>query len=130
MQGHAYSTCAVMGSSGSLLQQTLGAEIDSHALVLRFNIGPTKGWEQYVGGKTNLRLTGTASWGYHEKSSEVVLVHTTSPDVLEVCISPALKAGVVLAHPSEIFNGPCCAGLGVEFATAPAMDGLGPQPRL
>lgn len=77
-------SCAVVGSSGSLLQQSLGPEIDSHHIVLRFNNAPTTGWEKHVGGKTNVRLTDMTSWGWHEQQSEVVLVHTTTPEVLEV----------------------------------------------
>ena len=35
-----FSTCAVVGSSGTLLQQSLGAEIDAHDAVLRVNAAP------------------------------------------------------------------------------------------
>jgi hypothetical protein len=41
-----YETCAVVGSSGVLLLQDKGAEIDSHDFVMRFNGAPTKGLER------------------------------------------------------------------------------------
>jgi len=51
-----FSTCAVVGSSASLLQREAGKEIDAHTFVMRFNQAPTKGFEKHVGGKTSLRL--------------------------------------------------------------------------
>ena len=51
-------TCAVVGSSGSLLQYKarLGSAIDSHGLVIRFNDAPTAVFESYVGARTDLRV--------------------------------------------------------------------------
>lgn len=48
-----YAQCAVVGESVSLLQQPLGAFIDSHAAVFRFAHAPTKGFETHVGALPN-----------------------------------------------------------------------------
>ena len=55
-----FSSCAVVGSSGSLLNTTFGAAIDSHATVVRINQAPTnkKYWKR-VGKKTTIRLINT-----------------------------------------------------------------------
>ena len=49
---------AVVGNSVSLLDSGLGEEIDKHDIVIRFNFGPTKGFEKDVGSKTDLRILG------------------------------------------------------------------------
>jgi len=51
-----FSTCAIVGSSGSMLKSSFGKEIDSHTFVMRFNQAPTVGYEKRVGSKTSLRL--------------------------------------------------------------------------
>ena len=51
-----YDTCAVVGNSGTLLESEMGAEIDGHDTVIRFNGGVTEGYEQFVGTKTTFRI--------------------------------------------------------------------------
>jgi hypothetical protein len=51
-----YSTCAVVGSSGSLRGAEFGAGIDAHAAVFRINAAPTRGHERAVGACTTLRV--------------------------------------------------------------------------
>eukprot|EP00873_Tetraselmis_striata_P035973 jgi/Tetstr1/456237/TSEL_042999.t1 len=51
-----FSTCAVVGSSSTLLQSEQGKEIDAHSFVMRFNQAPTRRFERHVGSKTSLRL--------------------------------------------------------------------------
>ncbi|CAG9863526.1 unnamed protein product [Phyllotreta striolata] len=51
-----YNSCAIVASAGSLRDSNLGALIDSHDLVLRFNNAPTKGFERDVGTKTTIRF--------------------------------------------------------------------------
>nr|XP_032810396.1 beta-galactoside alpha-2,6-sialyltransferase 2-like [Petromyzon marinus] len=48
--------CAVVMNAGSLLRAQLGAEIDGHDAVMRFNSAPTAGYELHVGTKTSIRL--------------------------------------------------------------------------
>ncbi|XP_022091565.1 alpha-N-acetylgalactosaminide alpha-2,6-sialyltransferase 3-like [Acanthaster planci] len=49
-------TCALVTSSGQLLNQRAGRHIDSHSCVLRMNVAPTKGFELDVGFKTTVRV--------------------------------------------------------------------------
>jgi hypothetical protein len=42
-----------VGNSGSLLEHELGAEIDAHEMVYRFNQAPTGGFAKHVGKRTD-----------------------------------------------------------------------------
>ena len=54
-----YNSCAVVSSGGSLHKSGLGAFIDTHELVLRFNNAPTEGHEEDVGRKTSIRIVNS-----------------------------------------------------------------------
>lgn len=58
-QQPAFKTCAVISSAGSLYQSKLGAFIDEHDLVMRFNHAPTEGYEDDVGTKTTIRIVNS-----------------------------------------------------------------------
>ena len=47
---------AVVGSSGILLDKEYGKLIDEHDIVVRFNVSRVKGFEKYVGSKTDIRF--------------------------------------------------------------------------
>ena len=53
------TTCAIVFSSGNLLNEEYGEFIDSFDEVMRFNLAPTKGFEKYVGSKTTMRILGS-----------------------------------------------------------------------
>ena len=56
---HGLSSCAIVGSSGLLLQQRLGGVIDAYDFVMRTNLAPVSGFEEIVGTKTTLRVMNT-----------------------------------------------------------------------
>ncbi|XP_031147398.1 beta-galactoside alpha-2,6-sialyltransferase 2-like isoform X2 [Sander lucioperca] len=56
LQASEFQRCAVVMSSAAVLNSGLGAEIDSHDAVLRFNAAPTSGFERDVGSKTTIRI--------------------------------------------------------------------------
>eukprot|EP00966_Prymnesium_polylepis_P082422 1908604-Prymnesium_polylepis.1 len=47
-----FNSCAVVASSGTLLRDRLGENIDHHDAVFRFNNAPVLGFEPVVGHKT------------------------------------------------------------------------------
>ena len=51
-----FASCAIVGSSGLLLESRLGAVIDEHEFVMRTNLAPVGGFEEIVGSKTTLRV--------------------------------------------------------------------------
>ncbi|KAK3260058.1 hypothetical protein CYMTET_30970, partial [Cymbomonas tetramitiformis] len=51
-----FRTCALVGNAGHITKRDYGMYIDSHELVVRFNVLPTIGFEQFVGRKTSLRV--------------------------------------------------------------------------
>ncbi|XP_058107570.1 beta-1,6-galactosyltransferase GALT29A-like [Magnolia sinica] len=49
-----YSSCAVIGNSGILLNNENGELIDSHEIVIRLNNARIEGYQRHVGSKTNI----------------------------------------------------------------------------
>lgn len=49
-------TCAVVSSSGYLLDNLYGSKIDKYDFIIRCNNAPTKGYEQHVGSKTHMQI--------------------------------------------------------------------------
>jgi len=50
------TSCAVVGNSPIILEKQYGNEIDSHDIVIRFNIAETEGYEKHVGSKKSIRF--------------------------------------------------------------------------
>lgn len=59
--------CALVSSSGELLAERLGPEIEAHDVVVRFNAAPTAGFAHCVGNRTDARLVASP------EASELVL---------------------------------------------------------
>eukprot|EP00242_Pyramimonas_sp_CCMP2087_P002567 CAMPEP_0198233248 /NCGR_PEP_ID=MMETSP1445-20131203/116142_1 /TAXON_ID=36898 /ORGANISM="Pyramimonas sp., Strain CCMP2087" /LENGTH=398 /DNA_ID=CAMNT_0043913939 /DNA_START=254 /DNA_END=1451 /DNA_ORIENTATION=+ len=73
-----FRSCGVVGSSGRLLKNNLGPEIDNHTAVFRFNDAPTRGFEPYVGSKGTVRVQNIEYCGFKERDGEI-LMHYTDP---------------------------------------------------
>eukprot|EP00951_Prasinocladus_malaysianus_P012977 scaffold97554_cov37-Prasinocladus_malaysianus.AAC.1 len=57
-----------------------GPEIDKADIVIRFNGGPVRGFERYVGTKTTYRLTNSDHFGFYDIGDETILQHVTNVD--------------------------------------------------
>lgn len=88
-----FSTCAVVGSSASLLDRRLGVDIESHTAVFRANDAPTQGYEAHVGRKTTLRVQNIAYCGFRERTTELTVHYTDNhrAHVGTVCTAPHIK---------------------------------------
>ena len=71
-----FTSCAIVGNSGTLLENELGEEIDSKDMVIRFNSAPTEGYEQFVGTKTSFRILNRPDAVLEASSSEEVTIST------------------------------------------------------
>lgn len=60
-----FRTCAVVGSSGKLLEHKQGNMIDDHEMVMRMNTAPTDGWEQHTGARTTHRVVATTGFAVY-----------------------------------------------------------------
>jgi len=79
---HMFDTCAVVGSSGSVRRLELGADIDAHDAVFRFNEAPTEGYQKWVGNRTTLRIQNMDFCGKGERDGETCLAYTATRDKL------------------------------------------------
>lgn len=57
--GKPYRTCAVVGNSGILLNQSFAELIDSHDMVMRLNNARIMGFERFVGSKTTISFVNS-----------------------------------------------------------------------
>ena len=55
---------AVVGNSGTILDNEYGSMIDDHDYVMRFNLGRVEGFEKNVGSKTDFRVVAAKSFYY------------------------------------------------------------------
>ena len=56
LEMYSQKTCAVVGSSGGLLDHEYGALIDEHDIIIRCNQAVTEGYEKHVGSRTDIRV--------------------------------------------------------------------------
>ena len=92
-----FGTCAVVGSSGSLMLDRFGGEIDAHDVVIRFNSAPVLGYEEIAGSKTTVRLLnsqamisvlrrcsplGTCAWNRTCCAEELVVINSGRPEIV------------------------------------------------
>ena len=63
--------CAVVSSSGHLLNQSVGAEIDKAQCVIRMNSAQTGGFEEDVGKRTTVRVIGHVNMKFLNGSKEL-----------------------------------------------------------
>ncbi|QDZ20343.1 sialyltransferase [Chloropicon primus] len=101
-----YESCAVVGNSGLGLFYEHGEEIDAHQAVIRINAGTTRGFEEFVGNRTDIRFVNRMHFG--KFGDEVVLQQVTneatfqkfidykasSPNSRVFMVSPELHAHV------------------------------------
>ena len=59
----AVCTCAIVSTSGILLQHTWSREIDATQVVIRFGTAPLQGFERHVGSRTSIRVFNGACSG-------------------------------------------------------------------
>ena len=112
-----FSTCAVVGSANTLLKSDLGAEIDSHSAIIRFNDAKTSGYEKDVGSRTSLRIQNVMYCGFHEHQNELCVHYTGWPGNLCPRSNTIKYKGIVLTMswrlleyvqnfwPKKIFHG-------------------------
>mmetsp|Transcript_8410 Transcript_8410/g.24113 ORF Transcript_8410/g.24113 Transcript_8410/m.24113 type:complete len:465 (-) Transcript_8410:11-1405(-) len=65
-----FTRCAVVGSAKYLLSQRRGQEIDEHDVIIRANQAPVKGYERFVGSRTDIRMTNTANAFFSEDGNK------------------------------------------------------------
>ncbi|MBX2966891.1 MAG: glycosyltransferase family 29 protein [Cyclobacteriaceae bacterium] len=72
-------SAAVVFNSGLILDNEWGKDIDNHDLVFRINFQPTKGYEKFTGGRTDIRVLGR-NWLFRE--SNEIIIHTYNNEVV------------------------------------------------
>ena len=79
-------SCAVVSSARYLLKANLGYEIDGADFVIRTSIAPRKGFEDFVGSRTDLRILRNSAFDSkrmnHEPEGEenIIIVHDAAPN--------------------------------------------------
>ena len=88
-----FSSCAVVGSAGSLRGARLGSAIDAHEAVFRVNAAPTAGHEDDVGHRT--------TWRVHNSEKPWFMASLNTPE-LQVAVCHTAWIG---ACQHQAFNG-------------------------
>ena len=76
-----YASCAVVGSSGSLRENSFGQAIDAHEAVIRINAAPVHPYEEAVGTRT--------TWRVHNSEKPFMLAAIDDPALqVPICHMP------------------------------------------
>ncbi|XP_071792414.1 alpha-N-acetyl-neuraminyl-2,3-beta-galactosyl-1,3-N-acetyl-galactosaminide alpha-2,6-sialyltransferase-like [Asterias amurensis] len=107
------SRCAVVSSSGHLIDSNAGQEIDETPCVFRMNNAPVKGYEKDVGSRTTVRslahLNLEKSFGDNEVAcdemltnnvtrADIVLINWMSESKIKKLISKEYRLALLLTH--------------------------------
>lgn len=96
-------SCAVIGSSASMLLHKAGKRIDNHDIVIRSNHAITSGYEKFVGYKTNIRVWGSLPLPRQTNfstQSEHLLISCPPVNWVGQCWKNILNDGDVRLHPN------------------------------
>ena len=76
---------AVVGNSDKLLKKNYGGFIDSHDIVIRMNEAPTKGYEKYVGSKTDIRFVVFSEryYNYEKPEAKIIILYSYSEKMIK-----------------------------------------------
>uniref|UniRef100_A0A3P9DLL9 ST3 beta-galactoside alpha-2,3-sialyltransferase 1 n=1 Tax=Maylandia zebra TaxID=106582 RepID=A0A3P9DLL9_9CICH len=90
-------TCAVVGNSGNLNGSRYGPLIDFHDIVIRINLGPTKGFERDVGNKTTYHVMYPRSFKKLDNTTHLVFFPFKISDLLWL-IRPLAQKNITLTY--------------------------------
>ena len=74
-----HTSCAVVGSGGSLRGASLGREIDAHDEVFRFNSAPLAPFEADVGARTTMWIASHFPWRTHVRRRREAAAKSAGP---------------------------------------------------
>ncbi|XP_072035295.1 uncharacterized protein [Amphiura filiformis] len=109
----ACSRCAIVSSSGHLLNTGAGSEIDAHPCIFRMNNAPTPGYEKDVGSLTTVRSMGHVNliksfekngrnrhemFADNRTRTEMVLINWMNTVHVDVYSDQEYRYAILLAH--------------------------------
>jgi hypothetical protein len=114
------ASCALVGSSPTLLRsKDLGARIDSHDLVVRFNFAPTSGrYGAFVGRRTDARLMAYSWVELRAREKGTIIIHGPSDIELDLRANHGFN---LLSVSSAVDTG---LGAGLKFPVSGGMRGV------
>ena len=127
-----HRSCAVVGSSGSMLGAGRGAAIDAHDAVFRANMAVTEGYEEYAGRRTSVRIVNPVEDVFKarkrsEDGTEIIIKNQDPP----IIRSPSEQHGRFLTQAEKEPDMPNYLGrrqaLGTRMCTACACIRTLPQ---
>ncbi|XP_065844788.1 CMP-N-acetylneuraminate-beta-galactosamide-alpha-2,3-sialyltransferase 1-like, partial [Oscarella lobularis] len=96
-------SCAVVGSSDNMIGSNYGSLIDSHDVVIRMNVIPTKGYEKDVGTKTTFQTLYIGIKKAYISPNKILIIPASRAALDFARLSPSLfsvnQSEVYLIHP-------------------------------